>query len=228
MTHTYNNNARVILLMGAPGCGKGTQSARLKSVLGIPSLSTGEILRAEAKRDTPEGRNLHELLASGVLVDDQTVCEAIATRLREELELSGLILDGFPRTVEQARFLDSILASMNVPGPTVLQIEVSPESLLHRLTARRQCALCGRIYNLHTCPSVAGSLCEADGGELIQRADDTEETILRRFAQYEDHTAPVLAYYRDGDFHTMDGDADPEDVANAVLAALPMEFAVTA
>ena len=227
MRHQYTN-ARVILIMGAPGCGKGTQSARLTSLLRIPSLSTGEILRAEAKRETQDGRNLRRILASGALVDDHTVCAAIASRLREELERGGVILDGFPRTVEQARFLDSVLAGMHLPGPTVLQIEVSSDSLLRRLTARRQCATCGRIYNLISCPSVAGLVCEVDDGELIQRADDTEETILRRFAEYEDRTAPVMAYYRDGDFHTLDGDADSEDVANAVLASLPMELAVIA
>src|SRR5260370_13080663 len=117
-----NNNPRVILLMGAPGSGKGTESARLTSLLGIPSLSGGEILRAEAKKNTPEGRNLRQIMASGALVDDETVCTAIASRLRQELRSSGLILDGFPRTVEQARVLDSVLASMNLPGPTVLQI----------------------------------------------------------------------------------------------------------
>ena len=227
MTHSHNN-ARVILMMGAPGCGKGTQSARLTSMLGIPSLSTGEILRVEAAKDTPEGRTLRQIMGSGALVDDQTVCAAIASRLREELERGGVILDGFPRTVEQARFLDSVLAGMNLPGPTVLQIEVSSESLLRRLTARRQCSTCGRIYNLNTCPSAAGSVCEDDGGRLMRRADDTEETILRRFAEYEDRTAPVLAYYREGDCHFIDGDADSEEVANAVLAALPVELAVTA
>ena len=227
MTHQYNN-ARVILMMGAPGCGKGTQSARLTSMLGIPSLSTGEILRAEATKGTPEGRSLRQIMGSGAFVDDQTVCAAIASRLREELERGGVILDGFPRTLEQARFLDSVLASMNLPGPTVLQIEVSSESLLCRLTARRQCSTCGRIYNLYTCPSAAGSVCEADGGQLLQRSDDTEETILRRFAEYEDRTGPLLAYYREGDCHFIDGDAHAEVVANAVLAALPVELAVTA
>jgi adenylate kinase len=214
------DNPSVILMMGAPGCGKGTQSARLTSLLGIPSLSTGEILRAESKNPTREGRNLRQILASGELVDDQTVCEAIVSRLRVELRNGGVILDGFPRTVEQARFLDTVLASMNLPAPMVLHIEVSSESLLQRLTARRQCETCGRIYNLHTCPSAKGERCELDGGELVRRADDTEETILRRFAEYEDRTAPVLAYYRDGDFHSLDGDADPEHVAEAILGVL--------
>lgn len=223
-----NNNPRVILLMGAPGSGKGTQSARLTSLLGIPSLSTGEILRAASMRETVEGRSVRGILASGALVDDQTVCAAIASRLREELSSGGVILDGFPRTVEQACFLDSVLASMGLPAPTVVHIEVSCGSLLNRLTARRQCATCGRIYNLHTCPSTLVDICESDGGHLQQRADDNEETILRRFAEYEDRTSPVLAYYEDCDFHTIDGDADPEDVAHAVLAAIPMELAVTA
>jgi adenylate kinase len=213
-------------MMGAPGCGKGTQSARLTSLLGIPSLSTGEILRAEAKKQTREGRKLQQILASGALVDDQTVCEAIVARLRDELRNGGVILDGFPRTVEQAQFLDTVLASMNLPGPVVLHIEVSSESLLRRLTARRQCETCGRIYNLHTCPSAKGNVCESDGGKLAQRADDTEETILRRFAEYEDRTAPVLAYYQERNFHALDGDADPEHVAEAILGAI--ELGVTA
>jgi adenylate kinase len=220
------DNPSVILLMGAPGCGKGTQSARLTSLLGIPSLSTGEILRAEAKKPTREGHNLRDILGSGALVDDQTVCEAIIARLRDELRNGGVILDGFPRTVEQAQFLDTVLASMNLPAPVVLHIEVSPESLLQRLTARRQCETCGRIYNLHTCPSARGKVCESDGGRLVQRADDTEETILRRFAEYEDRTAPVLAYYAEGNLHTLDGDADPEHVAEAILGAIELGVTV--
>jgi adenylate kinase len=220
-----NSSARVILLMGAPGSGKGTQSARLTAQLGIPSVSTGDILREEAKRETPAGRDLRRILASGALVSDETVCAAIQARLERELSRDGLILDGFPRTVRQAEFLDSVLASMNMPKPMILHLEVSAEGLLRRLTARRQCAVCGEIYNLQSQPSLAGSKCEKDGGQLIQRTDDCEETILRRFAEYEDRTAPVIAWYRGsgsarGSYHMTDGDAEPETVAEELMAAV--------
>jgi len=210
-------SSRVMLFLGAPGSGKGTQSAWLSKELGIPSLSTGDMLRGEAKLKTPAGRRLHKILASGALVDDGIVCEAVASRLRRELRHQGLILDGFPRTLKQAEFLDQLLGDLKMPEPLVLHLDVSTQQLLERLTSRRHCAVCGMIFNLSSRPSLAGTRCENDGGELLQRDDDSERVILRRLAEYEASSAPVIEYYRRGDYHRIDGHRDPELVSADLL-----------
>jgi adenylate kinase len=208
---------RVILFLGAPGSGKGTQSAWLSSQLGIPSLSTGDMLRAEAKQNTPAGLRLREILASGSLVEDALVCDAVGSRLRRECRDRGIILDGFPRTLAQAECLDRILAGMKMPGPLVLHLDVSRERLLGRLTARRQCAVCGAIFNLLSKPSSAGTLCENDGGELLQRDDDSESVILRRLAEFETSCAPLVEYYRKADYYGIDGDRDTSLISAELL-----------
>jgi adenylate kinase len=209
--------SRVILFLGAPGSGKGTQSSWLSSQLGIPSLSTGEMLRSEAKQNTPSGLRLRQVLASGALVEDAIVCDAVGSRLRREGLDRGIILDGFPRTVKQAECLDRILAGMRMPGPLVLHLDVSPERLLGRLTARRQCAVCGAIFNLLSRPSLAGTRCENDGGELLQRDDDSEGVILRRLAEFETSSAPLIGHYRNADYHRIDGDRDTGPISAELL-----------
>jgi adenylate kinase len=222
--HKDHSRARVILFMGAPGSGKGTQSVRLSTQLGIPCLSTGEILRSEAKRNTPAGFQLRQVLASGSLASDDMVCAVVGSRLRREAPDAGLILDGFPRTVRQAAFLDSLLTDLGLPKPTVIHLHVSAEGLLRRLKARRQCAKCGAIYNLLTRASLRGSRCENDGGALVERDDDAEGVILRRLADFEVLAAPLVDYYRDSDYHRIDGDRDPDAVANELMDTNSMEF----
>ena len=214
---TGNMSSRVILFLGAPGSGKGTQSARISAQLGIPSLSTGDMLRGEAKRDTPEGLRLREILTSGALVSDAIVCDAVASRLRRDLRNSGIILDGFPRTVKQAEFLDRLLAGLNLPRPLALHLDVATELLIERLAARRQCKVCGMIFNLVSKPSKAGTRCENDGGELIERSDDTEAAITRRMSEFEATFAPLIHHYRKGNYHRIDGDRDPEIIASELI-----------
>jgi adenylate kinase len=211
--------SRVILFLGAPGSGKGTQSSWLSSKLGIPSLSTGDMLRAAAKQNTAAGLHLREVLASGSLVSDSVVCDAVASRLRNERE-RGMILDGFPRTVGQAQCLDQILADLKLPPPLVLHLDISPERLLDRLTARRQCAACGAIYNLLSRPSRAGSRCENDGGELLQRDDDSESVIMRRFVEFNAACEPLVQHYRKANYYRIDGDRDPGVIASELLRIL--------
>lgn len=210
--------SRVILFLGAPGSGKGTQSSWLSGQLRIPSLSTGDMLRAESKRNTPAGLKLREVMASGWLVDDEVVCEAVSARLRRELPARGIILDGFPRTRKQAECLDQILSSMGMPGPVVLHLDVSHEQLVGRLTARRQCGSCGAIFNLLSRPSARGMHCEYDGGVLVQREDDTEAVILRRLIEFDLSCAPLVEFYKTADYHRVDGDRDPEVVSAELLA----------
>lgn len=209
---------RVILFLGAPGSGKGTQSAWLSERLGIPSLSTGEMLRAEAKRNTARGRRLRDVLASGALVDDALVCDAVDARLRRELPGRGIILDGFPRTVAQAKCLDATLSSFGVSGPLVLHLDVSRELIVTRLTARRQCVQCGSIFNLTSRPSRLGARCENDGASLVQRDDDTESVIRRRLTEFDLACAPLVEYYKGANYHWIDGDRDTDAVSAALLA----------
>jgi adenylate kinase len=211
-------SSRVILFLGAPGSGKGTQSALLSRELAIPSLSTGDMLRAEAKQDTPAGLKLRGILASGALVDDETVCGAVRSRLRRELPARGIILDGFPRTRKQAECLDHILSEMGMPGPTVLHLDVSRERLIGRMTSRRQCAVCGSIYNLLSRPSALGTLCENDRGILLQREDDTEAVIRRRFTEFDLTCAPLVEHYAGGDYYRIDGDRDTEAISADLLS----------
>jgi adenylate kinase len=208
-----HTSPRVILFLGAPGSGKGTQSSWLSAELGIPCLSTGEILRSEAKRNTPAANRLRRTLAAGTLVSDETVCEVVRARLLRERPERGLILDGFPRTVKQAEYLDALLAELRLPRPTVVHLQVSEAGLLRRLSARRHCAVCGTVYNLISRPSMRGMRCENDSGLLIERDDDREEVIVRRLAEFEATAAPLIEYYRDGDFHCVDGDRELDEVA---------------
>ena len=207
-------------MMGAPGSGKGTQSSWLSKQLGIPCLSTGEILRTEAKRNTPAGFRLRQFMATGALVDDEMVCAVVGARLQRETTENGLILDGFPRTVHQAAFLDGLLADLGLPRPTVIDLDVSEEGLLRRLTGRRQCAVCGAIYNLNSRPSLRGSRCENDGGALVQRDDDTEGVILHRLQEFVNNSAPLVDYYKGPDYHRIEADRDRDAVTEDLLSIL--------
>jgi adenylate kinase len=208
---------RVILFLGAPGSGKGTQSSWLSAKLGSPCLSTGDMLRAEAKQDTAAGRKLRRILASGSLVDDEVVCRAVSARLRRELPARGIVLDGFPRTRGQAECLDRILAGIGMPGPLVLHLDVSRDRLLSRLTSRRQCTVCGTIFNLMSRPSSLGARCENDGGVLLQREDDAEAVILRRLTEFDRSCAPLVDYYSGAHYHRIDGDRDADAVSAELL-----------
>jgi adenylate kinase len=218
--------SRIILLLGAPGCGKGTQSSLLAGNPGILSISTGAILREEAKKDNPAGYRLRHTLSTGTLVDDGVVCDAVASRLRSFQGKHGasgvsLILDGFPRTVGQARVLDMLLESQGLSAPLVLHLDVPHEVLRRRLAGRRQCVRCGAIYNLASGRSAAGPRCQVDGGALVERDDDSEGVVLRRLASYEAETLPVLEYYRkrgcnDGTYRRLDGHRAPGEIASEV------------
>jgi len=160
---------------------------------------------------------LRGILASGALVDDEVVCQAVSARLRRELPSRGIVLDGFPRTRRQAECLDQILSGMGMPGPVVLHLDVTRDRLVRRLTARRQCAVCGTIFNLMSRPSSRGELCENDGGVLVQREDDSEGVILRRLREFDRVCVQLVDYYRGGDYHRVDGDRETEVVSAELL-----------
>jgi adenylate kinase len=196
--------------------------------LGIPTLSTGEALRAAAKSPSVSGIRLRRQLASGSLVSDEVVCEVVGAGLRRNASESGLILDGFPRTVSQAVYLDSLLSDLGLPRPTVVHLHVAKSKLLQRLTGRRHCAVCGAVYNLNSRPSLRGSRCENDGGLLSERDDDREEVVVRRLEEFEATAVPLINYYRDADFYHLDGDRDPDVVAGELVRIAAAESVVCA
>ena len=219
-----------ILLLGAPGSGKGTQSEQLVKLWGIPHISTGDLLRANMARGTALGKIAQQSVNRGEFVHDSLVNEMVATRLHEPDTAHGYILDGFPRTLGQAGWLDGRLAALaQAEGHTAGQalpvvavsIQVDYNQLLRRITGRRNCPVCQRIYNIYSHPPQREGFCDVDGTALVQRADDTEPVFKERMRAYESLTAPVVEHYRDlGRFAEVDGDRPIETIAAGIVAAV--------
>jgi adenylate kinase len=205
----------VILIFGPPGSGKGTQSRRLSEWLAIPALSTGELLRAEVEAETELGAGIRAILAAGEYVSDDLVNRLVEKRLTG----SGLILDGYPRTLQQARFLEAALRDRGLPPPAVIRLDVPAEVLTARLSARRQCRSCGEIYHLVQKPPRLAGACDLCQGALIQRQDDAAEVIGKRIAAYHELTGPVLEHYA-ATTHRSDGTGAPETVSERIRAAV--------
>jgi adenylate kinase len=210
----------VILLFGPPGCGKGTQAAFLVERLHIPSISTGEMFRAECKAGTPLGRRARAILARGGLIGDEIVNGMVAGRIEQEDCRNGFLLDGYPRTVDQAQFFGRLLEQRGLSEPIVVHIDVPAGELVARLTARRQCPRCLHIYNLLSHPPKVDGICDADGAKLIHREDDCETAIRQRLQAYDDQTGPVLGWYGDGQVIRVDGRAKPVNVSAEIERAL--------
>jgi adenylate kinase len=211
-----------ILLLGAPGVGKGTQAKELVRIWGIPQISTGDLLRANVARGTDLGRIAKEIMGRGELVPDTLVNEMVAVRLGEPDTANGYILDGFPRTLPQAHWLDSRLAAMAKGLPVVaVSIQVDYNQLLRRITGRRNCPVCQRIYNVFgNAPKVDG-VCDVEGAALVQRADDTETVFAERMRAYEAMTAPVVEHYRAlGRFAEVVGAGAIAEIASGIVAAV--------
>jgi adenylate kinase len=210
-----------LILLGPPGAGKGTQAKMLVERFGVPQISTGDILRAAVKEGTPMGVKAKSFMDSGALVPDEVVVGIVEERLQKDDCAPGFILDGFPRTVPQADALQSTLAGLDKQLDAVVSLEVDIEALVARLAGRRACKACGAGYHLeHEPPSVAG-VCDACGGELIQRDDDKEETIRNRMSVYLEQTLPLVEYYQSaGLLSQVDGMLPIEEVRTAVLEVL--------
>ncbi len=213
-----------ILLLGAPGVGKGTQAQRLLARLGVPQISTGDILRENVRIGTEEGRAAEELMSRGELVPDALINRVVARRLTKDDTARGYVLDGYPRTLEQAAFLDTTLKESTRPPllPVVaISITVSYEELLHRITGRRSCPVCNTIYNIYTNPPVRPGVCDLEGARLEQRADDAEEVFVERMKTFAAQTTPVIEHYRaQGRFAAIDGAQTVERVSDDIVAQL--------
>jgi adenylate kinase len=211
-----------ILLLGAPGVGKGTQAKELVKLWNIPQISTGDLLRGNVARGTPLGKTAKEIMARGELVPDSLVDEMVAARLLEPDTAKGYILDGFPRTLGQAHWLDGRLAAQIESLPVVaVSIQVNYNQLLRRITGRRNCPVCQTIYNVFMHPPQRDGFCDVEGAELVQRADDTEEVFKERMRAYEALTRPVVEHYRAlGRFAEVDGDRPIQEIAAGIVSAV--------
>ncbi|MCA9238240.1 MAG: adenylate kinase [Pseudomonadales bacterium] len=212
-----------IVLLGAPGSGKGTQSQRLIEHFGIPQISTGDLLRAAVKARTPLGLAAKAVMDAGKLVDDRTMLGIIRERLAQPDAANGFILDGFPRTLAQADGLAKLLEELATPLSAVVQLDVDYAVLIKRISGRRSCQDCGRVFNIHTAPPSDPPPCEGrcTTPKLVQRADDSEATVSKRLQVYEDQTRPLVDYYlRRGLLRTIDGDGEPAAVTQRLISAL--------
>jgi len=211
-----------IILLGPPGAGKGTQAKQIVERYRVPQISTGDLLRENVKLGTELGKKAKAVMDSGKLVSDEIVCDMVAERVARPDCARGYILDGFPRTVGQAEWLDGFLAARGSKLPLrVIKITVDYDKLLKRLTGRRTCPVCGTIYNVYTTPPRNDELCDKDGSKLIFRKDDSEEAIENRLTAYDKETLPLSDYYRDRGLLTeIDGDLTPDRVTGELFTVL--------
>jgi adenylate kinase len=213
-----------IVFMGAPGSGKGTQAQRLVSHYGIPQVSTGDILRKEQEQGTPLGLRAKQIMESGGYVDDDTMLAIIRNRLTQPDTARGFILDGFPRTVAQADGLAKLLAEIDAPLDAVVLFEVNTEQLVKRLSGRRVCELCKKVFNVYFAPPAVPPECVAGRAEhqVVQRADDAEETVRARLRKYEEATRkPVSGFYSyTGLIRTVDAEGEIDAVTQRLLDTL--------
>ncbi len=210
-----------LILLGPPGAGKGTQAVKIVEKYNVPHISTGDIFRKNIKEGTPLGKKAQEYMDRGELVPDSLVIEIATDRLTEDDCKDGFLLDGFPRTVEQAEALDEFLAGRGSKVDCVLDIDVDKEELMTRLTGRRVCRSCGASYHIVNIPPKQEGVCDECGGELYQRADDTVETVTNRIEVYNSQTKPLINYYEEkGNIAHLDGAAALDDVFADIVKVL--------
>jgi len=216
-----------VLLLGAPGVGKGTQAKLLMEEFAIPQISTGDLLRENRSKRTPLGLLAEDIMAKGQLVPSDLVNEMVAERLSHPDTARGYILDGYPRTLNQAEWLDSYVLreASNAPSaklPVVaINIVVDEQELLERITGRLSCPVCGTIYNVYSNPPKLDRICNIEGAELTQRADDTQEVFHERMKAFQSKTAAVIEHYRDcGRFAVVDGDRPVAEVTQSIWETL--------
>ena len=207
-----------LIFLGPPGAGKGTYAQRVHEILHIPHVSTGDIFRDIAKKEDELSKRIREIMERGELVPDELVNEVVKRRLSEKDCENGFILDGYPRTVNQAIFLDEYLSTAGKRLTAAILFDVPEDVVVQRLTSRRVCPKCGRIYNLVSLPPQRDELCDDCGVKLIQRDDDKEETVRHRYRVYLEKTKPVIDYYsKNSVLHVVDGTIGIENVVSKVL-----------
>jgi adenylate kinase len=210
-----------IILLGAPGSGKGTQAQKLVAQFDIPQVSTGDLLREAVAKGTDLGKRAKAAMDAGELVSDDIVLGMIRERLGRPDATAGFILDGFPRNIAQAQALDGVLEELGAPLDAAVLMDVDFDVLLKRLTGRRTCEGCGKVFNVYFFPPKKDSVCDACGGKLAQRADDNEETISQRLKVYEAQTSPLVEFYEGRDkLKVVPAEGEIDAVYERLVAAL--------
>jgi adenylate kinase len=212
----------IAILLGPPGAGKGTYSGKLIDIFKVPQISTGDILRANVKQGTELGKKAKDFMDKGALVPDSLIVEIVEDRIKAADCKNGFLLDGFPRTVEQADSIETIFKKNGLKLDRVINIIVDRDVLFKRLTGRRMCKACGANFNVYTLPPKAEGVCDKCGGELYQRNDDKPDTIANRLDVYEKQTSPLIDYYRKkqalSDINASTGSID--DIVKAITGIL--------
>ena len=210
-----------IIMLGAPGAGKGTQAKKIASKYEIPHISTGDIFRANIKNGTELGKKAKSFMDQGLLVPDELTVDLVMDRIQKEDCKNGYILDGYPRTIHQAEALDQALKALGDKLDYAIEVDVPDENIVKRMAGRRACVHCGATYHIVHAPTKVENICDVCGGDLILRDDDKPETVTKRLTVYHNQTKPLIDYYKEeGILATVDGTADLEDVFKAVVAIL--------
>jgi len=210
-----------IIMLGAPGAGKGTQAKKIAEKYNIPHISTGDIFRANIKNGTDLGKKAKTFMDQGLLVPDELVVDLVVDRVAQDDAKNGYVLDGFPRTIPQAEALDKALEAINEKVDYAINVEVPDENIVNRMSGRRACVDCGGTYHIKYAPTKVEDVCDACGGKLILREDDKPETVKNRLKVYHDQTQPLIDYYtKKGILEEVDGTKDMSEVFEAIVKVL--------
>ena len=210
-----------IIMLGAPGAGKGTQAKRIAEKYTIPHISTGDIFRANIKEGTELGKKAKTYMDQGLLVPDELVVDLVVDRVQQDDCANGYVLDGFPRTIPQAESLDAALAKLNDKVDYAINVEVPDENIIKRMSGRRACISCGATYHIEHIPPKVEGVCDTCGKELVLRDDDKPETVKKRLDVYHEQTQPLIDYYNGKNIlKEVDGTQDMSDVFNDIVKIL--------
>ena len=210
-----------IIMLGAPGAGKGTQAKRIAEKYSIPHISTGDIFRANIKNGTDLGKKAKEYMDQGLLVPDELTCDLVMDRIQQDDCRNGFVLDGFPRTIPQAEALDGALNKIGQKMDFAVDVDVPDENIVNRMGGRRACLSCGATYHVEFNPTKAEGVCDACGAQTVLRDDDKPETVQKRLTVYHDQTQPLIDYYKKQDIlKSVDGTQPMEAVFDAIIAIL--------
>lgn len=210
-----------IIMLGAPGAGKGTQAKQIADKYSIPHISTGDIFRANIKNGTELGKKAKQYMDQGALVPDELTCDLVMDRIQQDDCKNGFVLDGFPRTIPQAEALDAALGKINEKMDYAIDVDVPDENIVNRMSGRRACLNCGATYHLISIPPKVEGICDRCGSEIVLREDDKPETVQKRLKVYHEQTQPLIEYYSGkGVLKEVDGTQPMDDVFAAIVKIL--------
>ena len=210
-----------IIMLGAPGAGKGTQAKQIADKYSIPHISTGDIFRANIKNGTELGKKAKQYMDQGALVPEELTCDLVMDRIQQDDCKNGFVLDGFPRTIPQAEALDAALGKINEKMDYAIDVDVPDENIVNRMSGRRACLNCGATYHLISIPPKVEGICDRCGSEIVLREDDKPETVQKRLKVYHEQTQPLIDYYKNqGILKSVDGTQPMDEVFKAIVTIL--------